>query len=126
MANMSIHSRNRGSYRPRRGRRGGLRRARWFAAALRPRRLLQRRQEVAPSPPSPPTREELVLHTIARLEEIQGEIEQMRAELRGSQGDRADRWRAVIEEATTRLTRTRLRLERLRDAGLLTRGPVLH
>lgn len=121
MANMSIHSRNRGTQRPRRGRRGGLRRARWFAAALRPRRPLRRRSKVAA-----PTREELVLHTIARLEEIQEEIEQMRAELRGSQGEHAAHWRAVIEEATTRLTRTRLRLERLRDAGLLTRGPVLH
>lgn len=123
MANMSIHSRNRGTQRPRRGRRGGRRRARWFAAAPRPRRPLRRRPEVAPSPP---TREELVLHTIARLEEIQEEIEQMRTELRGSQGEHAAHWRAVIEEATTRLTRTRLRLERLRDSGLLTRGPVLH
>ncbi|MDX2000757.1 MAG: hypothetical protein SF066_23795 [Thermoanaerobaculia bacterium] len=67
-----------------------------------------------------------MLHTIARLEEIQEEIEQMRAELRESPGEHAAHWRAVIEEATTRLTRTRLRLERLRDAGMLTKEDILH
>lgn len=87
----------------------------------------RRRHRRRPAVVTPrPTLEQVVLTAITRLEEIQVDIEQMRAELPTLQEEDAARWRAVIEEATTRLTRARLRLERLRDSGQLNRGVVLH
>jgi hypothetical protein len=120
---MSTHANDRDVLRLIRGRQGKLRRERLFVGASRPRRRHRRRPTVVTPRP---TLEQVVLNAISRLEEIQVDIEQMRAELPTLKEEDAARWRAVIEEATTRLTRARLRLERLRNSGQLNRGVVLH